>query len=472
MNTTLSLDPAFSICSPAPSGARFNIDACYKRTTGCAFSSKVPIHLCEKYCGTSFGYYDPSGVFGALTSWVLPLFALLANMHFAESTLEGLKWPWASRNLNYCWLKWLWSKTRSQLPKHFVCSVQLANPINTIWSLAVKLDIGHQLWDHFNIQLSDLNLECRRDAANLCYCLDDFGHEYFEKRVNRLTQLLRSETIIEGPGMVLNTLPERVKETSCKLALARVRNTRHAIFAILVYIGMAISTLLASTASSGLDYSLPHTIALRELCFFIFAQVILSSAAGAWSQQWAPQAIMRTFATQIYEIENNLPDGHPHLWKHLAVNEIALWDGGSYVFRPHKSKKSLARGNNEFSCEYLSWRHLGLLGVACIIVVFAFVASFVISCSTPTKGVGGRGLAELLYIIFWIVNFSIELWKTPEIRDEDHRKNIFMLIWLKDGIFSLLILLFFFLPFIGELYSRALMQSSTLLLLTCVPRLV
>ncbi|MCJ1406150.1 hypothetical protein MMC19_000215 [Ptychographa xylographoides] len=449
MNTTSSSDPAFAFCIPAAPGTRFDIGACYNRTQGCSFFPNVPIDKCYKFCGDSFGYYDLPDVFGALTTWVIPLFSLLANMHFTDSTLEGLKWPCVSRILNHRLLKPFWSVIKPQLPKHFVCSVQLANPIGTIWSLAAKLHLGQQLWNHCKKCGLPLDAEGRKDITNLCYYLDDFGHELFEDRVNRLIQLLNNGTRLRKSAMVSQIAYRYVKETSRSLAFARVRNTRHTIFAVLVYIGMAISSLLTFTTSNGLDYSLPHTIALRELCFFILAQVILSSAVGAWSQQGAPQAITRKFALRIYEIETNLRDGQPGLWKHLASKEIALWDGGSYVFRPQKRKKSRARSVGEFSCENLN---LGLLGVSCFIVIFAFVASFIISYSTPTKGIGGRGLAEILYIAIWILNFFIELWMTREIRgdDEHHRKQIFICTWLKDGIISLFGLLFFFLPFMGK----------------------
>ena len=90
-----------------------------------------------------------------------------------------------------------------------------------------------------------------------------------------------------------------------------------------------VSSVLASTTSSGLDYALPHTITLRELCFFVLAQVILSSAAGGWPQQWTPQDIMRKFAMQMFKIEGGLREGKPILWADLGQEEIALWDGGS-----------------------------------------------------------------------------------------------------------------------------------------------
>lgn len=312
MDTALLFNPAISICSPAPPATRFNIGACYNRTLGCSFFPNVPIDKCAEYCGSAFGYYELSDVFEALITWVIPLFALLANMHFAESTLSalGFHWPRALKNHSFE-DHWLWSFIVSQLPKHFVCSVQLANPIGTIWSLAVKLDLGQHLWDHCydRLDLSQLGLDnerekgkARRDVANLCYCLDDFGHEKFESRVNRLFGLLDG-AIPNQNGTIAQGVYKHIKETSHDLALVRIRNTRHTTFAVLVYVGAAVAALLASTTSSGLDYALPHTIALRELCFFVLAQVILSSAAGGWPQQWTPQATMLTFATRICKIE-------------------------------------------------------------------------------------------------------------------------------------------------------------------------
>jgi hypothetical protein len=472
MDTALLFNPAISICSPAPPATRFNIGACYNRTLGCSFFPNVPIDKCAEYCGSAFGYYELSDVFEALITWVIPLFALLANMHFAESTLSalGFHWPRALKNHSFE-DHWLWNFIVSQLPKHFVCSVQLANPIGTIWSLAVKLDLGQHLWDHCydRLDLSQLGLDngrekekARRDVANLCYCLDDFGHEKFESRVNRLFGLLDG-AIPNQNGTIAQGVYKHIKETSHDLALVRIRNTRHTTFAVLVYVGAAVAALLASTTSSGLDYALPHTIALRELCFFVLAQVILSSAAGGWPQQWTPQATMLTFATRICKIEKSLGrDGECELWEDLAEQEIALWDGGSYVFRPQKIYSSPvdrdpSRGG-QFSCGNGSWRHLLLLGMAWAMVISAFAVSFTISCLTPTTGIGGRGLAEILYIAVWAANFFGECLMTWWIND---RKQLFRLIWLKDGIISLLVLLFFFLPFIGKPCSSAVMRSIT-----------
>ena len=481
MNATFPFDPAISICSPAPLGTRFDIGGCYNRTLGCSFFPKVPIYQCTEYCGSAFGYYELSDVLETFITWVIPLFALLANMDVAESTLVtlSLDWPRASKILNHCLPRWLRNFIKSLLPKHFVFSVQLANPIGTIWSLADKLDLGQRLWDHFNkeelynaLHLGDAKRDgarrdkVRRDIANLCYCLDDFGYEKFEGRVNRLFDLLKME------GEISRRVYKHVKKTSHSLALIRIRNTRRTTVAVLVYGGAVVTSVLASTTSNGLDYALPHTIALRELCFFVLAQVILSSAAGGWPQQWTPQEIMRNFATQIRNIEAGLgKEGTQILWKDLGKEEITLWDGGSYVFRPQKKiYPSLVNvDRNKFSCENGSRWRLFLPCMAWFMVIFAFTVSFTMSFLTPTTGIGGRGLAEILYITVWSVNFIGEYCMTQRIHDRIgyinhiHRRRLFMLIWLKDGIISLLVLLFFFLPFIGKPYSSAVIRSVTLL---------
>jgi len=438
----------------APPDAKFSVEACRNRTIGCDFYPVVPIGECERYCGSSYGPYNLSDVFSALITWVLPLFTLLANMNLSESTLKEPKC--ASEVLKRWPLRWLWGIIGSQLPKLFVCSVQLANPIGAIWSLTAKLRLGQQLWTNCQDRFSGLGDHAARDIAHVCYCLDDFGHHLFRKRVDRLLALLGNESLIiqdqreptdlglSQPVLRTKRVQERVyeiiEETSRDLALIRVRNVRHTGFAVLVYVGSAVASLLSSTNSAGLDYALPHTVALRELCFFILAQLILSSAAGGWPQQWTAQFIIQKFALQIHITEKSLLSGDEklELWTDLAKAPLELWNGGSYVFRP---EKDTGLSNERDDQRYLA--------MAFVMVIVAFAVSFTMSSLTPTTGIGGRGLAEISYIIVWIANFTCEeLWIVP--RFVSRRELLFVLIWIKDGFISLLVLLCFFLPFIGQ----------------------
>src|SRR5262245_9851852 len=112
MNTTLPSDPPLFICSQAIPGTRFDISGCYNRTIVCYFFSEVLIDKCDEYCGSSFGYYEISDVIETFITWVIPLFALLAIMDFAKSTLTTLDF----NILNHRLLRWLWIPIKSQLP--------------------------------------------------------------------------------------------------------------------------------------------------------------------------------------------------------------------------------------------------------------------------------------------------------------------------------------------------------------------
>lgn len=377
-------------CQP---DATFDIAACIDRARDCSFYPKIPYNLVELYCGSGYGHYDVSNVSAALTGWVIPLFGLLANMHFTDSTLDGLEWHRVYRTLNSRGFRGSWRIVKSQLPKYFECAEQPANPISTNWSLATKLYLRRQLQNCCNEhRLPGLGAQGRSKVATICDCFDEFGHEEFEDLVNRLVQLCKTESKLRTSGKVSQVVRDYVSKASRKLEVIRIRNTRRAAFAILVYIAEAISTLLASMASSGLDFSIPHTIALRVLCFLSFSQVILSSGLGAWSRQAVSQAIIQELASKIHEIEMSLDPNQADLWSYLAKEEIKLWDGGSYVFRPQKSTKMRPRDLDEFSCKYLSLQHCELLAIAFFMVIVAFAVSFIVSYLTPTRGIGGRAL--------------------------------------------------------------------------------
>ena len=450
MNATLSSNSSLP-CSLASKDERFDIKACYYRTLGCPFRNRISKDLGPMYCGDRFGLYDPSDVVVAFINWVLPLFGLLVNMHFAGSKPNRLgSHPvprcldhWGPRHL-WRGFAWLWGFILAQRPKHFESSVLIANPIGAIWRLGLKLDLGQQLWEHCSKYLPLCDHNSRRCVANVCSAFDDLDHTQVEDRVNRLIKLLNLK---DTEKKVL----EYVKETSHILSSIRVRNVRHAISAVFVYFGIAIANLLTSSTSSGLDFALPHTIAFRELCFFIPAQVILSCSVGAWSHPWAPQTALRTLATRLREVENDMKDGEPSLWESLAKEEPALWNGGSCLFRLQRTQRRGHAGNDSRFCiRYGSCQHYFLGIVAFLIVFSAFLSSFITSFNTPTKGIGGRSLAEICYFSVWIVNFFFDLYSTHGSRDSDSCERFYHKTWRKDGFLSFFIIIMFFLPFLGK----------------------
>ena len=334
---------------------------------------------------------------------------------------------------------------RGHVPVFFDCATLLANPVGTLWCLGVKLDLGQQVYEWCGGRVSPgLNEEKRRCVANLGYRLDDFGEGVCEEVVNRLVKL-------SNQGSVTGKVYKEVDAASRGLTSIRVRNTRRSIWAILIYVGLATVALLSSTNSEGLDYALPHTIALRELCFFILAMVILSSAVGTWSNEQAACDIIHKFAAKMEMIERSLPgEKASGIWADLKSRGIRIWDGGSYLFRPQKSLSPTPQEDDCFQIRYMGFQHIRLLVFSFIIVLSAFAVSFTMSYVTPTRGIGARGLMEIIYLSVWVANFLIDQVLTLMFKGVEGRKKLFTITWIKDGLIATLALLFFFLPFIGK----------------------
>ena len=325
----------------------------------------------------------------------------------------------------------------------FVIVRQYADPIGTIIALSSKLALGSNLCEIVRrLDLTALELQrdkkatSIRDISNILYCMDDFGSDELERRVEGVLQLV----INHG-----NALYPDIRAASRELSLARVRNNLSIAMSIVVYVGAAFSALLKSDNGSQLDYAQPHTIALRELCYFLLLQIILSAAGEGWSQQWTPQFIMARLGQRFHEYEPSFG------WLELGRKQIEPWDGGISSFRPHdglfRRGRSICAPSRILFAERRG-KHAFTAALAILSIWVSFAISFTMSWFTPTRGLGGRGVAEMTYLVVWTVNFLINEWMSMCIKD---RKRLFNLIWAKDSVISVLVVLFFLLPFIGKL---------------------
>ncbi|KAL9118469.1 MAG: hypothetical protein Q9187_004986 [Circinaria calcarea] len=399
------------------------IDDLKKMNPGIDLSYKLSLKQCEQYCGEGYGLYGFYDALDAIITWVIPFLALAANMNFTETTL--LRLPFGR--------------------KLFVFAHQFANPIDTIFSLASKLDLGRRLRKHCDtLELGVLRLKgdelanAKRDIANICYCLEDLGHDTFEERVNRICELVQSPYGTD----IFRT----IKPASRDLALARVRSILRTTVAVLVYVGAAFTALFKTNTTSRLGFAQPHTITLRELCYFLLLEIVLSAAAEGWPHQWTAQSPFHALGTELHRYDPRFG------WQCLGRKEIEPWNGGIYSYRPQKMllwRRSGRRINqkHKFSSGYKSGRHKLLLALAFLSVLIAFSISFLMPWNTPTIGLGGRCIAEITYLVVWITNFVLEECMAGRIQN---RKRLFHWVWAKDTLISFLVILFFLLPFIGE----------------------
>lgn len=425
--------------------AKFDIGTCL--TTVRALQEAFPdagltfrlnITQCHKYCGRGIGPYQFWDVADALTTWVFPLFNLLGNISFTPTTKFGSQWYTAGGNINLI----------------AIITHLLADPIDAIWGLATKLDVGRRLrrrCRELSLDHTSLTEEDRRDIANVFYALDDFGPEKLQGHFTRICNLLNSPDIRTREDALI-----AIKRASCELALVRLNNTLHSSLAVILYCVAVFSALIRTKSTADQAYHLPHTIALRELYYWLLLSVMLSSAAGKWPSQWTAHVILNQLGNKL--------GGEAG----FHLNEIEPWNGGNYSWQP---------GNNIF-CRGptkawsirrpLSWaiwlpkqfyvspdlekgdrRHIVLLSTAFLSVAMAWAISFMISWFTPTVGLGGRGICEIVFISVWLCNFLHTQWWGTQFNG----RTLFTMVWIKDGVISFAMLFVLFAAFQGTIKS-------------------
>ena len=123
----------------------------------------------------------------------------------------------------------------------FVIVSQYAHPTGTVFALASKLTLGSNLCEmvgRLDLTALELLLDKKataiRDISNILYCMDDFGSDKLERRVEGVLQLM----INHG-----NDLYPDIRSASRELSLARVPNNLSMAMSILVYVGAAFSAL-------------------------------------------------------------------------------------------------------------------------------------------------------------------------------------------------------------------------------------
>lgn len=402
---------------------------------------RLNLTQCQQYCGKGIGPYQFWDVTDALTTWVFPLFNLLGNISFTATTKFGTQWYKVGGNINL-----------SAIISHL-----LADPIDSIWGLATKLDVGRRLRRRCReLQLDRISLEeeDRRDIANVCYALDDFGPEKLQGRFSKIIDLLNDPDI-----RVRNDTFTAIKVASYNLALVRLNSRLRSSLAVILYCVAIFSALIRTKSMADEAYHQPHTIALRELFYWLLLSIILSSAAGGWPSQWTAHVILNRLGNKLA--------GHDG----FHLDEIEPWNGGNYSWHP---------GNNIFCRDsskawsmrkpftWAVWhpkhfyvssdldrgdrRHMLLLFTAFLSVAMAWTMSFMISWYTPTVGLGGRGICEIVFVSVWVCNFIHTQWWATQFSG----RKLFVLVWIKDGAISFAMLFVLFAAFQGTMLESPL----------------
>ena len=357
----------------------------------------------------------------ALSSWVIPLFLLLGNITYANisSTLFDIG------KIKFGYMgNWI-----------AVISHLLVNPIDFLWSLCLKLDDGYKIKRRCD-KIAILSADEKKNLSAVSFVLGDYENGI---HVDSLLQPLEDKYVRDVHHQGLKDI---LASAARDLADARKHNKLHSTLAILIYGKEVFEALTDAKLDGTFPYHMPHTLALRQLYYWLFLAVILSSAAGGFANQWTSLAILNRFLTERHNALQRLgvqDDGQSR----IVLEPPKPWNGGNYSWRHCKGGIS-RRG----------WLMLFLVTMA---VALPVVSAFLLSWVTPTVGLGDRGIMELSFAGLWVLNYPLTLVASKYLRPE----SLFRIMWW-NFFWSLASLTPLFAAFQGESFVLSLREPQCL----------
>ncbi|KAI5782080.1 hypothetical protein DFH27DRAFT_579712 [Peziza echinospora] len=313
---------------------------------------------CLDLCGPGYERYKASDVLNSIATWILPLFLLIANLSYGP----------------YGWLECI--RTASHL---------LGDPIDTISGLLMKLEVAREyrqrvetsralrncIQEHHQCgEGDDIYQEATKDLATILTAIDDHSLIDFFSELER--------HIRRNPATSLSACAAAASE----LAELRVSNKFLTIFAVLLYVLSIITAYLQTfifSEGTEISHHLPHTIALRELYYWLLPAVILSTYTGYFPSRHTSGRVLQRLGQ---DIGLDIPAG-----------PVESANGGTYTWRPIPNFSTIRQS-------------IGLL-LAFLSVSLAFAIAFLLSWVTPTQGLGCRGLTQLGFFAGWIISFGM-----------------------------------------------------------------
>ena len=103
-----------------------------------------------------------------------------------------------------------------------------------------------------------------------------------------------------------NAIKGDLAATAQKLGHARRHNKVHSVLAI-IYGKDVFVVLIGANFDTSFPYHMPHTLAPRQLYYWLFIAIILSAAAGGFNR-WTTRSIMKSWLEKRNEILESNPE--------------------------------------------------------------------------------------------------------------------------------------------------------------------
>ncbi len=318
----------------------------------------VGLEACEALAGPGYGTYGLGNALDAIGTWVIPLLILVGNINYASFQRQAY-----------------WNQL-------MVALGLLGNPIHAMWALLTKLDVKRRIEARVRLKLKNRNEGDVWIYSTILYTLDDFNFsekfdEHFDILMNVATDLAKWEAA------------EACRQAAVQLKVSRVNNTRRALLAVLGYLAAITANILRSVFADKISLHISHTIALREVNFWLLCAILLSARVGGLPSEWNSVGVIMDLQSRLNETQG--------LDVHFGLNQLVPWAGGNYTWRPIKDVSVQLSQTKDF-------RHRILAFLCFLSVTAAMAMSVAISYNTPTKGFGVRNIVEISFWAWWCVN--------------------------------------------------------------------
>ncbi|KAF2490028.1 hypothetical protein BU16DRAFT_567129 [Lophium mytilinum] len=437
--------------------------------------TEMTLPQCYSLCGTGWASYDKWDALTSILTWVVPLFVLVGNMHFSHFDVAIYKkhpnqrWWYAARRV-------VVNDSRSLLFNYaFVILHVLADPIDTIWSLLDKLAFARETKAYIHQQIRYLSrpklptvtakgtitislhrLPTHPSAPNpqppkltprnlqnlqiVLFALDDFSPS---PSIPTLLHLLHHPTL---PSHHREKLLDTLTHTATLLSQTRIKSARRAALAVIAYAYPLFTSVASGAAASSTPLHFPHTIALRELYYWLIPTIALSSAAGAWPTEKIAEVALLPLVREVNRVAREMG----MKGEKMVLEPLRPWGGAVYTWRPGKRVRC--------------WGEVGMLGSALAVVAGAWGFSFAMSVVTPTQGLGCRAVTEVGYFAAWCLSCAGtwwvcwwwdrergwgETWGEGFEERNVRARRLFIMVLVKDAVFAVPMTLILFLAFKG-----------------------
>jgi hypothetical protein len=191
----------------------------------------VGLQACEALAGPGYGSHGRANTLDALATWVVPLLILVVNLNYSSFNRQKY-----------------WNQVTIGL--HL-----FGNPIHAMWALLTKLDVKRRIEQRCRERFVCFGLS-QKDVwiySTILYALDDF--DFSQDFPDHFKQLM-------NVAVSSNTqLKIACKRAAIDLTIARVKNTRRAVFAILGYLAAITANIIRADFSGNVPLYFSHMIA-------------------------------------------------------------------------------------------------------------------------------------------------------------------------------------------------------------------